>query len=208
MGVRSTSGGDYDLSNPLESFADTVRRVVLQPVGFFAALPRRGSLLNPLIFALICTVISAILGGILRLAGVGEGFVAGYGLQVPENQDFGEFIGSVIFAPIGGVIGVFVVAGIGQLVVRLVVGATNSGFGATFRVASYTGVTSLVSWIPIIGGLLSLYGIYLAVVGIREMHGTTTGKALLVVLIPVIVVVVLALLGLLVVGAVFFSRMT
>ncbi len=208
MGVRSTSGGDYNLSNPLESFADTVRRVVLQPVGFFAALPRSGSLLNPLIFALICTVISAILGGILRLAGVGEGFVAGYGLQVPENQDFGEFIGSVIFAPIGGVIGVFVVAGIGQLVVRLVVGATNSGFGATFRVASYTGVTSLVSWIPIIGGILGLYGIYLAVVGIREMHQTTTGKAVIVVLFPVIVIVGLALLGLLVAGAVFFSRMT
>jgi hypothetical protein len=202
------SEGDYDLSNPVESFVDTVRRVVLQPVGFFAALPRSGSLLNPLIFALICTEISVILGGILGLVGVREGFVAGYGFQVPENQDFGEFIGSVIFAPIGGVIGVFVVAGIGQLVVRLVVGATNSGFGATFRVASYTGVTSLVSWIPIIGGILALYGIYLAVVGIREMHGTTTGKALLVVLIPVIVVVVLALLGLLVVGAVFFSRMT
>ena len=208
MGVRSTSGGDYDLSNPLESFADTVRRVVLQPVGFFAALPRSGSLLNPLIFALICTVISAILGGILRLAGVGEGFVAGYGFQVPENQDFGEFIGSVIFAPIGGVIGVFVVAGIAHLLVILVVGTTRSGFGATFRVASYTGVTALVSWIPIIGWLLSLYGIYLSVVGIREMHATTTGKAVLVVLIPVIVVVVLALLGVLVAGAVFFSRMT
>ena len=208
MGVRSTSGGDYDLSNPLESFADTVRRVVLQPVGFFAALPQSGSLLNPLIFALICTEISAILGGILRLAGVGEGFVAGYGFQVPENQDFGEFIGSVIFAPIGGVIGVFVVAGIAHLLVIMVVGATRSGFGATFRVASYTGVTALVSWIPIIGWLLSLYGIYLSVVGIREMHATTTGKAVLVVLIPVIVVVVLALLGLLVAGAVFLGRMT
>ena len=45
-------------------------------------------------------------------------------------------------------------------------------------------------------------------VGIREMHETTTGKAVLVVLIPAIVVVVLALLGLLVVGAVFFSRMS
>ena len=208
MGVRSTPGGDYDLSNPLESFADIVRRVVLQPVGFFAGLPRSGSLLNPLIFALICTEISAILGGILRLAGVGEGFVTGYGFQVPENQDFGEFIGSVIFAPIGGAIGVFVVAGIAHLVVRLVVGATNSGFGATFRVASYASVTSLVSWIPIVGWLLGLYGIYLAVVGIREMHETTTGKAVLVVLIPAIVVVVLALLGVLVAGAVFFSRMT
>ena len=208
MGVSRRSGGDYDFSNPVESFVDTVRRVVLQPVGFFAGLPRSGSLLNPLIFAVICTEISAILGGILRLAGVGEGFVAGYGFQVPENQGFGEFVGSVILAPIGGAIGVFVVAGIAHLLVMLVVGTTNSGFGATFRVASYTTVTSLVSWIPIIGWLLSLYGIYLSVVGIREMHGTTTGKAVLVVLIPVIVVVVLALLGLLVAGAVFFSRMT
>jgi hypothetical protein len=207
MGVRRTSGADYDLSNPVESFADVVRRVVLQPVAFFAGLPRRGSFLNPLIFALICTEVSAILGGILRLAGVGEGFVAGYGFQVPENQDIGEFIGSVILAPIGGVIGVFVVAGIGHLLVRLVVGATNSGFGATFRVASYTSVTSLVTWIPLIGGLLGLYGIYLAVVGIREMHGATTGKAVVVVLFPVILIVVLALLGLLVAGAVFFSRM-
>ncbi len=208
MGVRRTSGGDYDLSNPVESFVETVRRVVLQPVGFFAGLPRSGSLLNPLVFALICTEISVILGGILGLVGVREGFVAGYGFQVPENQDFGEFIGSVIFAPIGSAISVFVIAGIAHLLVMLIVGATNSGFGATFRVASYASVTSLVSWIPIIGGLLGLYGIYLAVVGIREMHQTTTGKAAIVVLFPVILILLLALLGLLVAGAVFFSRMS
>src|ERR687898_772284 len=104
MGIRRTSGGDYDLSNPLESFADVVRWVVLQPVGFFAGLPRRGSLLDPLVFALICTEIAAILGGILSLAGTGGAFVRGYGFQVSENQGFGEFKGSVVLAPIGGVI--------------------------------------------------------------------------------------------------------
>ena len=206
MGIRRTSGADYDLSNPVESFADVVRRVVLQPVGFFAGLPRRGSLLNPLVFALICTEIAAIVGGILSLAGIGGAFVTGYGFQVPENQGLGEFIGSVVFAPVGSAIGVFVVAGIAHLLVRLVVGLTNAGFGATFRVAAYTSVTSLVSWIPFVGGLLALYGIYLAVVGIREMHNTTTRNALIVVVLPVIVIVVLALLGLLVAGAIFFSR--
>ena len=206
MGIRRTSGADYDLSNPVESFADVVRRVVLQPAQFFAGLPRRGSLLNPLVFALICTEIAAILGGILSLAGAGGAFVTGYGFEAPKNQGVGEFIGSVVFAPIGGAIGVFVVAGIAHLLVRLVVGATNAGFGATFRVSAYTSVTSLVSWIPFVGGILALYGIYLAVVGIREMHGTTTGKALVVVLLPVIAIVVLALLGLLVAGAIFFSR--
>jgi hypothetical protein len=206
MGIRRTSEADYDLSNPVESFADVVRRVVLQPVRFFAGLPRRGSLLNPLVFALICTEIAAIFGGILSLAGVGGAFVTGYGFEAPENQGVGEFIGSVVFAPIGSAIGVFIVAGIAHLLVRLVVGATNAGFGATFRVAAYTSVTSLVSWIPFVGGLLALYGIYLAMVGIREIHSTTTGKAFVVVLLPVIVIVVLALLGLLVAGAMFFSR--
>jgi hypothetical protein len=207
MGIRRASGEDYDLSNPVDSFVDVARRVVLQPVSFFARLPRQGSLLNPLIFALICTEVSAILGGVLRLLGAGGAFVAGYGFQIPENQGLGAFIGSVIFAPIGGAIGVFVIAGIAHVLVMVVVGARNSGFGSTFRVACYASVTSLVSWIPIIGGLLGLYGIYLAVVGIREVHGTTTGKAVLVVLLPVIVVLVLALLGLLVAGAVFFSGM-
>ena len=129
MGIRRTSGADYGLSNPVESFADVVRRVVLQPVRFFAGLPRSGSLLNPLVFALICTEIAAIFGGILSLARVGGAFVTGYGFEAPENQGLGEFIGSVVFAPIGSAIGVFIVAGIAHLLVRLVVGARTRDSG-------------------------------------------------------------------------------
>ena len=32
------AGGDYDLSDPLGSFLDVVRRVVLRPAAFFAGL--------------------------------------------------------------------------------------------------------------------------------------------------------------------------
>jgi len=63
MNVRTTSGGgDYNLSDPVDSFADVVRRVVLSPTSFFAGLPRRGSLAGPLVFALVCIEISAFLG--------------------------------------------------------------------------------------------------------------------------------------------------
>jgi hypothetical protein len=109
-------------------------------------------------------------------------------------------------APIGGTIGLFVVAAIQQLLVRLVVGANNSGFGATFRVASYTQVTSLVNWIPIVGPLLALYGLYLSIVGIREMHNTTTGKAALVILIPFAVALLVALVVLAAAGIAFFTQ--
>ena len=193
MSVRTTSGGgDYNLSDPINSFSDVARRVVLNPTTFFAELPRRGNLAGPLVFALICIEISAILGALLGellfLFGVGArqpGFNPN-----PQNLWFPSIFApeatvvSIIIAPIVGTIGIVVAAGIQQLLVGLVVGATNSGFGATFRVASYTQVTGLVNWIPIVGPLLALYGVYLSIVGIREMHQTTTGKAALVILLP------------------------
>ncbi len=190
-------------------FVDVVRRVVLRPVGFFAGLPRGGNLLTPLLFALICIEISAVLGWLLVLIGVGQS--PGFNPN-PQNLGFPSVftpaspVVSVIMALIGGAISIFLAALIQQILVRLIVGARNSGYGATFRVASYTQVTSLVNWIPIIGPLLALYGIYLSIVGIREVHGTTTGRAALVVLIPFAVAVLVVLVLLIAVGAALFAQ--
>src|SRR5215207_11506750 len=154
MGVRrATSGGEYDISNPINSFIDVVRRIVLQPVRFFAGVPRSGSLLNPLVFALVCVVISAILSAILVFAGVQQnpGFNPNPQNAIPSVFAPGSAILGVLFAPIGGAIGLFVAAAIQQLLVRFVVGANNAGFVSTFKVAAYTQVTSLVNWIPIVG---------------------------------------------------------
>ena len=209
MGVRGpASGGEYDLSNPVNSFPDVARTVVLQPVRFFAGLPRTGTLLNPLVFALVCVVVSAILSAVLVLAGVQQnpGFNPNPQNAIPSVFAPGSALLGILFAPIGGAIGVFVAAAIQQLLVRLIVGANNSGFGSTFRVVCYTQVTSLVNWIPIVGPLLALYGLYLSVVGIREMHGTTTGKAALVVLIPFAVVLLIAVVVLVAAGIAFYNQ--
>jgi hypothetical protein len=56
-------------------------------------------------------------------------------------------------------------------------------------------VTSLVSCTPCIGGILGLHGICLGVVGIREVHNTTTGKEAAV-LIAAVILLVLALITL------------
>ena len=182
---------------------EVVRRVVMQPVGFFSSIPRRGNFAESLVFALICLEISTILGGILRLAWLFQ--ASGVRFQ-GEEYCFGDFIASVIFAPIGGVIGLFILAGIAHLLVMLFVGAGNSGFESTFRVVSYVSVTNLVNWIPVIGGRIAPYGLYLAVVGVIEMHNTTTGRASLVVLVPFAVILFLVLLILLVAGAFLLGR--
>ncbi len=192
----SPSGGDYELSDPVGSFADVVRRVVLQPQAFFAGLPRQGSLLGPLVFALICTEISVLLVGLLTFLGVPGGATTLVGAG--GDQGFLAFLGGLVVAPIAAAVGVFLTALVTHLLVMVVVGSGNSGFGATFRVVAYSSVTSLAGWVPFVGWLFSLYRLYLATVGIREMHATTTGKALLVVLLPAVLVLVLVVV---VVGA-------
>ena len=49
----------FDLSNPTWSFVSTVRGVLLNPGDFFRRLPpREGNLWSPVVFALLCILIS------------------------------------------------------------------------------------------------------------------------------------------------------
>jgi len=114
------------------------------------------------------------------------------------DQGLLAFVGGVVLAPIAGGVGIVLTALLTHLLVVLVVGRGHSGFGATFRIVAYSSVSSLVGWIPFVGWIASLYRLYLATVGIREMHATSTGRALVVVLLPAILVLVLVLV---VVGA-------
>jgi hypothetical protein len=140
---------------------------------------------------LICIEISAILVGLLTFIDIPGGVT--WVLGARGDQGFLAFLGGLVVAPIAGTIGVFLTALVTHLLVILVVGPGHAGFGATFRIISYSSVTSLLGWIPFIGWLFALYRLYLATVGIREMHSTTTGRALLVVLLPAILILVLVL---------------
>ena len=203
MGVgRSAAGGEFDLSNPVNSFVDVARSVVLGPARYFVGLPRSANLINPLVFALICMVISALLSGLMVLLGLQEnpGFNPNPQNAIPSTFAPTSALASILIVPILGAIGLFIAAAVQQLLVTLIVGRNNSGFGSTFKVACYSQVTSLINWIPIIGPILALYGIWISIVGIREMHATTTGKAALVVLIPAAVVLIITAIVLVWVG--------
>src|SRR5215204_5424838 len=112
-----SSGGDYDLSDPVSSFADVVRRVVGQLQAFFAGLPRQGSLLGPLVFALVCIEISVLLVGLLTFLDVPGGVTWLFGAR--GNQGFLAFLGGLVIAPIAGTVGVFLTALVTHLLVIL-----------------------------------------------------------------------------------------
>ena len=200
-------GGEFTLSDPVGSFIRTVQGVLLNPVGFFRGIARQGDFVNPAIFALICALISALLSGIISL--VLSPLFAGPSDTAGETLAGGVvgFLLTLILSPIYTAVALLIGAGIYHLLVLLFVRPGNAGFEATFRVVCYVAAIQLISWIPIVNILAAIYGIVLSVFGIREVHATTTGKAVAVVLIPVAVVLLLiVLVGAALVAVLFGSQ--
>lgn len=187
----AVGGGEFDLSNPGASYVDTVRRVVTQPTQFFRGIgPQGAGLVPPLVFAVLCALVGLILSAIIGGRGIGGALT------------------SMVGGLLGTVIGIFIGAAILHLFV-LLVRRPNEGYVGTFRVLGYSSVTSLISWIPILGPIIALVGyVVLNTIGYRELHRTTTGKAALAVLIPVIIGVVLGVLLFAAILALFLGART
>src|SRR5918993_402848 len=84
----TSPGGEFDHTDAVPSFINTVRNVVTAPVGFSRDIIGHRDFVNPLIFAIICYDIAAILHDLLALTGVSG------------NQGSGSVLGSLILAPI------------------------------------------------------------------------------------------------------------
>jgi hypothetical protein len=72
----------------------------------------------------------------------------------------------------------------------IIVRGSKKGFEGTFRAISYSYSARLFHIVPFIGSTIGfVYRIVLAIIGVREAHGITTGRALIAILLPLIVVV-------------------
>ncbi len=71
----------------------------------------------------------------------------------------------------------------------MIVGGNNNGYKTTFRAISYSYSGYLFGIIPFIGLFIgNTYTFILTIIGVREGHGISTGKAILAVLLPAIVI--------------------
>lgn len=194
----------------VQAWVDTVRLLITQPDNFFKGLPPTpGRWLKPYLFALICSYI----GGI---AGLVYSFLFNFGLlsMLPPQMR-----GMVFLATRSGLVGVifftpFILA-IGLLIgtllfhlMMVILKASSHTLEATYRVVSYSYVASLSGIIPFIGGLIqAIWMIVLLILGLREVHRTSTGKAAGAVLIPVMVCVLCMLIWIGLIGVAFFRMM-
>ncbi len=172
-----------------KAFFDTVILVLTKPGEAFAMMKTDGDMMGPLLFALIGGSAGIIVSVLFQMGLHSIGFMADR-----ENAMFGMGVvgiwslAYIILAPVLVTIGVFIGGGILHLCLMIVGGARKS-FETTFRVVCFaSGSTSLLSMIPLCGGLISgVWNIVLEIIGVARAHEIDTGKAVLAVLLPIIV---------------------
>ncbi len=177
------------------AFGATVKEVLTEPESTFRRMKETGGFTTPFLYALIASSI-----GVLLSLGVQFGLQSVFGsMAASQNTEIAKalagqsigmgfaFVGILIFLPIGIFVGSFIGAGIWHLCLMLLGGATKP-FEATYRVYCYVaGSCALMALVPCCGGLASVvWKVVSGSIGLAQVHGISTGKAVTAILLPLV----------------------
>ncbi|MFB0533097.1 MAG: YIP1 family protein [Desulfatiglandales bacterium] len=114
----------------------------------------------------------------------------------PETPPFGAEIGPMfaviffIFALVGGIIVIFI-GGLWLHIWVYLLGGRN-GVGETLKAVMYGETPSrLLGWIPIIGIIALIWTFIVDIIGVRQLHELSTGKAVLAVILEIIIAAII-----------------
>jgi hypothetical protein len=143
-----------------------------------------------LTYLAVLTLVFAVLAAAATLLSVG-GMSGAFGIATGVFAVFAVFIFMFIAVAVTTLIGTVWL----HIWVYLVGG--REGMGQTWKVVVYSMTPALLlGWIPLIGLIANLWAVVLEVIGIRELHGLSTARAVLAVVLPYILLFVLAVLAL------------
>ncbi|UCE18148.1 MAG: YIP1 family protein [Gemmatimonadota bacterium] len=182
----------------VRAFIDTLMQVLFNPVKFYSGMQREGGLGGPLLYGFIVCEIGLLFALMWQ----------GMSVFMPSFMDRGGFgymgtqMAGMTFlffiSPALVVAGLFIASGILH-VCLLIVGGANRGFETTFRVVCYASSAQLWGIVPFCGGFVGgIWNLVLQVIGLREAHETTTGRAVLAVFLPAILCCGLTFFGIMV----------
>jgi hypothetical protein len=163
-----------------EAWGRTWSGASLAPRPFFAALPRSGSLGAAVLYYLSIGIPVAGVQLFWSMLGGGNGDdVVQAGNALAAWGPLVEFL----ISPIYLLVSLFLSAGVVHLMLKLF-GATG-GFGVTTRTFAFAYSPQILGIVPVAGAIAGfIWMVVVAIVGVREAHGTTTGRAAAAILIP------------------------
>jgi len=165
------------LVSPTETFRNVKNEAMGEGVKYYAIWLLIYAILTAVIFALIFAAILSMFGGLTDIPGLGW-LGAGFGVLIAVML--------VVMILIGGLIGLFIGGAWIHLWVWLFGG--RNGYGETIKALAYGATPEfLLGWIPIIGFIAGIWSLIVSIVGVRELHEISTGRAAGAVIIALII---------------------
>ncbi len=173
------------LQDWLQAWFETAKQVVFAPTQFFSDLEPEDDVLPLLAFSVTSLLVAGVLRSLVIIADTMR-------LQRPLQEATAEVVSVIGGALLSGVIGVFIIAAFYHVFVHLFGGR---GYMKTVNIAVYvTAIMAFVGWIPGISSFGSLYGLYIWIRGLENLHDFSTGNAVLVMILPPVILVSVALI--------------
>ncbi len=174
----------------LAALWETWKEACFSPNTFFEKVGRSEDMGAPILFAVICGMVGAIINFGFQMAfqGLLIGAVGG-GRQAGLGMLFGAGMSGVmlVVVPLYIVLALFVGAGVMHLCLMIFGGARKS-YAVTLRTLSYAYATQVFAMVPLCGAYIAfIWILVLAIIGLAKAHETDTWRAVLAVLLPVIV---------------------
>ena len=195
--VREIPGGEKGTAweggeGFISAFFKTTKEILFSPAQFFRKNATGQGYWSALIYCLIVAVIGWGVSMILQWHTFSRWIPVPVYSAIPYNL---HLIVVTMALPIFVILSILV----GSVITHIclfVVGGNKTGFQTTFRVICYSYCGHLFAIIPVIGSTIgSFYTLILTIIGVREGHGISTGRAVLAVLLPVILALGLGILA-------------
>jgi hypothetical protein len=159
----------------IDAFVTTWKEVTFHPARFFATMPAEASLGAPLLYYLIVGVLTAAIGLF-------------WGVLLPGSPGTSPAISPIamfLLSPVIQVLVLFLGGGLTHLMVLMLM-PQHGPYNRTLRVYTFSNSPSLVlSLIPYAGVFIGMiWSLVLVVIGVREVHRSTTGRATAAILLP------------------------
>ena len=186
------------------AFVKTLRRCLMDPIGFFSALSKSGGSRSAWLYALLVGSIGSMFGFVWTYA-----LIRPLLAYFPMLDDFGfdsaVSTASLIFTPliVSAKVGFF------ALYFQFLLFLTHRdrrGISATFKVVCYSQSAAIFNLIPVFGSIISpFWTLYLLARGFNKTHTMSMAKAFSIILLPLIagIVVIVLLVTLISAGFLF-----
>jgi hypothetical protein len=192
----------------IQGYLLTVRLIFTRPTATFARMPRRGGTGLQVLYVIVTAMI------VQAFSLAWSALFAPLATVFERTTDFPYHlfgtVGSEVLAlalmPVIAPLALVVGSGITHVCLMLAGGA-HEGYEATLRGGAYAWTVSLVGIFPICGSLVAWgWSIVVSVIALRELHGTTTGRAALAVILPALICCSLLCAGIVAFGGMAWLR--